>query len=46
MGEGRGMRRIVRIRYWKREERSTEGQEIKQNYVAVGDEELGENTRQ
>ena len=35
--EGKG---VGRIRYGKRQERSTEGQEIEQKYVAVGDGEL------
>jgi hypothetical protein len=29
------------MRYWKGQERSTEGQEIKKKYVAVGDGEQG-----
>ena len=41
--ENRGLR--GRIRYGKRQERSTESQEIEQKYVAVGDGELGVATR-
>ena len=40
-----GVKKGGRIRYGKRQERSTEGQEIEQKYVAVGDGELGVATR-
>ena len=40
--EGKG---VGRIRYGKRQERSTEGQEIEQRCVAVGDGEPGVATR-
>ena len=37
---GRGEKSRSRIRYWKGQERSTEGQEIEWRCVAVGDGEL------